>query len=349
MLVVAFLSAFVLFAQPSDEPQAPVSGGQIVVELEGCEDTGTAICDLVLDLTGSQTAADVADLVIGKPIRILLIVGIAWLLTRLVRRGGRRIAAWAVRGATKKAKAEGKEVSGDLRQRIEERAETIRRAARGIAVALIWSVAGLLVLAELGVNLFPLLAAAGIAGLAVGLGAQSVVKDYVRGVFLLVENQLAIGDEVDLGEASGIVEDLSLSTTTVRDTDGNLWYVPNGQIDRVMNRSQLWSRALVDVRVAHDADLARVKEVVREAARRLEGEPGWSDFFFDGSDEPYVEDLAADAIVVRVAMRVRRERVREVERELRERVKRALDEAGEELQLPHQVVHVRSATATLTP
>jgi small conductance mechanosensitive channel len=349
MLIAAFLSAFVLLAQSGNEPQAPVLDGQVVVELEGCEDTETAVCDLVLELTGSQTAADVADLVVGKPIRILLILGIAWFLTRLVRRGGRRIADWAVRGATKKAEAEGKELSEDRRLRIEERAETIRRAARSIAVAVIWSVAGLLVLAELGVNLFPLLAAAGIAGLAIGLGAQSIVKDYLRGVSLLVENQLAIGDEVDLGEASGIVEDLNLSTTTVRDTDGNLWYVPNGQIDRVMNRSQLWSRALVDVRIAYDADIARVKAVVEKAADELGQEPQWSDLFLGASEAPYVQELAADAVVVRIALRVRRERIREVERELRERVKRALDDASISLQLPQQVVQVRSVSPSPEP
>jgi moderate conductance mechanosensitive channel len=320
--------------------QAAQTDGQVVVELTGCEDTQSALCDLVLEVTGSQTAADAVYLVVGKPLRIVLVLVIAWLLTRLVRRGGRRIAGWFVNAAEKKAEVAGKELAPEARERVEVKAETVRRVARSLAVVLIWSVALLLILAEIGVNLFPLLAAAGVAGLAVGLGAQSLVKDYVNGLFMLAEGQLGVGDEVDLGEAEGFVVDVTLRVTTIRADDGSLWYVPNGQIASVANKSQAWSRAHVDVRVSLDADIPRVKEIVRGVAEGLRADPAWAPSFLEDIVGPFVFELGPDAVVVRVSLRVRRESTRPLERELRERVKRALEEAGVPLQLPQQAVRL---------
>jgi len=327
--------------------QVPQTDGEVVVELTGCEDTQSALCDLVLQATGSQAAADAAYLLIGKPFRIALIVLLAVLLVRLVRRGGKHVVSWFVRAAEKKAAVTGAEQTPDQRRRVEDRAETVRRVARSLCVALIWSIAILLILSELGVNLFPLLAAAGVAGLAVGLGAQALVRDYLTGLFMLAEGQLTVGDEVDLGEAVGFVEDVSLRVTTLRDIDGNLWYVPNGQIVRVGNMSQIWSRAVVDLRLPYDADIPRVKEAIQAVTAALRSDPDWSDAFLADAPEPFVLDLGPDAIVVRTTLRVRRERLRPIERELRERVQRAFGEAGIELQPPRQVVVLEGPWSSL--
>lgn len=320
--------------------QATGTDGEVVVQLKGCEDTQSALCDLVLDVTGSQTAADAVFLFVGKPLRIALVVLVAWLLTRLVRRGGRLVVRWFVNAAERKAVVAGKELTPETRAHIEIRAETVRRVARSLAIALIWTVAILLVLEEIGINLFPLLAAAGVAGLAVGLGAQSLVKDYANGLFILAEGQLGVGDEADLGDVSGVVEDVSLRVTTVRADDGTLWYVPNGQIQSVGNRSQAWSRAHLDVRVSLDADIPQAKRIVGEVAEGLRRDPAWQASFLEGIVGPFVLELGPDAIVLRVSLRVQQEAKRPIERELRERVKHALGAAGIALQLPEQAVRL---------
>ena len=115
----------------------------------------------------------------------------------------------------------------------------------------------LISLGEIGINLGPLIAGAGIVGVAVGFGAQSIVKDFLSGMFMLVEDQYGVGDSVDVGLASGTVERMTLRTTILRDTNGSVWYIPNGEIARVGNRSQVWSRAVLDIDVAYDTDLRK--------------------------------------------------------------------------------------------
>lgn len=216
----------------------------------------------------------------------------------------------------------------------------MRRVTQSLVIALIWSVAALLCLAELGVNLFPIIAAAGVLGIAIGFGAQTLVKDYLTGLLMLVENQVAIGEDVDLGEVSGSVTEMSLRTTTVRDDDGNLWHVPNGEIRRVCNKSQTWSRALLDLRLPYAVDLDVARRTIAAVTRDLAHTGPWSEALLDAPADPVIQDLGADAVVVRVSLRVRRDDKRPVERELRERIKLAFEEAGIELQLPQLVVHL---------
>ena len=136
------------------------------------------------------------------------------------------------------------------------------------ATVLIWVIALFLVLGELGIDLAPLIAGAGIAGVALGFGAQNVVKDCLAGLFMLIEDQYGIGDVVDLGEAAGTVERITLRTTVLRGLDGTVWHVPNGEVVRVGNQSQLWSVAVVDVAVAYDADIAVASGIFERTARR---------------------------------------------------------------------------------
>src|SRR5690606_1086356 len=132
----------------------------------------------------------------------------------------------------------------------------------GVVLAVIVTMA----LSELGVNIAPIIASAGIIGLALGFGAQTLVKDFLSGIFMLVEDQYGVGDVVDLGEASGTVEAVSLRVTRLRDINGTVWYVRNGEVVRVGNMSQNWARAVLDITVTYDADLVRVRQVLAEVA-----------------------------------------------------------------------------------
>ena len=167
----------------------------------------------------------------------------------------------------------------------------------------IWVIAALLVLGELGINLAPLIAGAGIAGVALGFGAQNLVKDCVSGLFMLIEDQYGIGDVVDLGLATGPVERISLRTTVLRGQDGTVWHVPNGEIRRVGNRSKLWSVAVVDVVVAYHADLDLARQVVHDVATRvLEAE----DFAGDVLAAPEilgVESVSPDSVTLRLPVK----------------------------------------------
>ena len=150
---------------------------------------------------------------------------------------------------------------------------------RSIVAAAVWSIAVLTVLGELGINLGPLIAAAGIAGVALGFGAQSLVKDFLAGIFLLVEDQYGVGDIIDIGEVSGTlvtgtVEGVSLRATRLRSTNGTVWHVPNGTILRVGNMSQQWARALLDVSVVYGSDLDLAQAVIKRGRRRGVAGPG---------------------------------------------------------------------------
>src|SRR6185369_16289116 len=133
----------------------------------------------------------------------------------------------------------------------------------------IWTVAAFMVLGEFGINLGPLIAGAGIIGVAIGFGSQSLVKDFLAGIFILVEDQYGVGDTVDLGEAVGVVEVVSLRTTRLRSVDGTVWHVPNGEIGRVGNKSQHWSRALLDVQVAYTTDITEARSVIKGVADQV--------------------------------------------------------------------------------
>jgi moderate conductance mechanosensitive channel len=193
----------------------------------------------------------------------------------------------------------------------------------------------------LGVNLGPLIAGAGVVGIALGFGAQTVVRDFLSGMFMLVEDQYGVGDIVDLGEATGTVEGVTLRTTRLRDVNGTVWHIPNGEIKRVGNKSQDWARALLDVSVAYGADIAHAKEVIKGVADEV-----WQDEQLGPSvlEEPEVwgiEDLGADGIAIRLVVKTRPADQFRVMRALRERLKRALDDAGIEIPFPQRTVWVR--------
>ena len=228
-------------------------------------------------------------------------------------------------------------------ERAEQRIRTLGVLLRHTAGVVILVVAGIMVLGELGVNIGPLLAGAGVAGIALAFGAQALVRDYLTGIFMLVEDQYGVGDIVDIGEASGVVERVTLRLTVVRDVEGTLWYVPNGEIRRVGNKSYQWARAVLDIGVAYDADIAAASKVIKEVADGLwrEAVPGAAII-----EEPEiwgVEDLGPQAVSIRLAVKTLPGQQWAVGRALRARIKEALHAAGIAIPFPQQTVWFQDA------
>jgi small-conductance mechanosensitive channel len=194
-------------------------------------------------------------------------------------------------------------------------------------VLFLFSIAGLMILGELGIELGPLLASAGIAGLALGFGAQTLVKDLLAGLFMLLEDQYGVGDIVDLGEASGTVEAVGLRTTSIRDARGVLWHIRNGEVVRVGNKSQGWAMVVIDVPVG----FARVDEatrVLREAGTAMVTDPQWQNDLLEPPEVLGVEQLTVDGAVLRTTVKTTSDAHARVSRELRSRLTEALAGAG---------------------
>ncbi|MGH8998777.1 MAG: mechanosensitive ion channel family protein, partial [Acidimicrobiia bacterium] len=222
-----------------------------------------------------------------------------------------------------------------------QRAEAIGTLMRSIVSVVIWVVAGLMALGELGLNLGPLLAGAGVVGIALGFGAQSLVKDFLSGIFMLVEDQFGVGDVIDAGEATGTVESVSLRTTRLRSVEGVVWHIPNGEIRRIGNQSQEWSRALIDVPVAYQADLAAAAELIRKVSGELAAEPGWAERILKPPEVWGVERFDADSVAIRTVITTTPNEQWNVSRELRQRLKAAFDQAGLEIPFPQRTIWVR--------
>jgi small conductance mechanosensitive channel len=301
-----------------------------LVEACGPKDGRSWLCSGVYHATGDQTAAEIAD-ALSKPLRIVLILVVAWIAVLVSRSLIRRFVRHLGGGVERLATMPRVSIVDSDRMTPEhgaQRAETIGAVLRSVVALLIWSIAVITILDELGVNLGPLIAGAGIAGVALGFGAQSLVRDFITGLFMVIEDQYGVGDVIDVGLATGTVEALSLRTTRLRDLEGVVWHVPNGEIHRVGNKSQQWARALVDVGVAYDADLETASEVIRAAAESLHHDPEYSSVILDEPDVLGIESLSTEQAVIRVVMRTSPQEQGRVARALRVRIKAALDEAG---------------------
>ena len=294
------------------------------------------LCSTVYRITGDSHAADVAD-ALSKPIRIVVVLLAAWILVRISRVFIRRLVRHLSGGVEKLAsmKAVSFVDTGPMPQaRRTQRAETVGAVVRSIVAITIWSIAVLTVLEILGISLGPLIAAAGIAGVALGFGAQSLVKDFLTGMFMLMEDQFGVGDVIDTGVAvtggmvTGTVEGVSLRTTRLRDIDGVVWHIPNGNILRVGNKSQQWARAVVDVPVTFQADAGAATEVIRTVSDAVWHDPEFASIILAEPSVLGVESLAPGRVVIRIVVRTRPQEQWRVERELRTRIKAALDEAG---------------------
>ncbi|GAB2986923.1 mechanosensitive ion channel family protein [Nocardioides montaniterrae] len=286
------------------------------------ECNGHLICDTVHDLTGNAELARWSQIVIGKPLAILGLVVLALLIRWVLHRIVERIARQAERGVL----PERHDSVVALRRR--QRARTMAGVLNSVISVVLIAVIGTMVLSVLGVNIAPIIASAGIIGLALGFGAQSLVKDFLAGIFIFLEDQYGVGDVVDVGSASGTIEAVTLRMTRLRDVEGTVWYVPNGEVLRVGNKSQNWSRAVVDIQVGPGEDLGKVQQVMREVAHDLWLDPDFSHVVVEEPEVTGVETMNMDAITLRVMIKTAPLEQWAVARTLRERIKARFDHEG---------------------
>jgi small conductance mechanosensitive channel len=298
-----------------------------------CE--ANVLCEFIYQQTGLEWLAQSGYYVLVKPFRILLILLYALILRyavhkmikRLTRGAGEGKKAGLLRPLRERMPASLQEATGLRSERRRQRADSLGSVLRSVASAAIFSVAVMLILGELGINLAPLIASAGIAGVALGFGAQNLVKDFLAGLFMLLEDQYGVGDVVDVGEASGTVEAVGLRITTIRDARGVLWYIRNGEIVRVGNRSQGWALVVVDVPVGF-AGVEEAASVLRGAAAALADDPAFADDLLEPPAVLGVEQITVDGAVVRTTAKTAPEAQWRVGRELRRRLTDALESAG---------------------
>lgn len=282
----------------------------------------------------------VVDWLLGPGLRIALIIVIGGVGLLLVRRLIKAVTEHIADGTSLLQRGivrplGGAEVAAALRKvtpvanaRRTQRARTIGSVLRSTAGIVIGSIVVLLILDQLGVNIAPFIASAGIVGVAFGFGAQSLVKDFLSGLFMLLEDQYGVGDVVDAGPAQGTVEAVGLRVTKIRDSEGTLWYVPNGSMLRVGNKTQGWANAVVEVKVDYFADLDEVREILVAAAARLAEDPELGEAVEGSASVTTAEDLTFDAVTVRVTQRTAPSRQWAVARALRASVREALEAAG---------------------
>jgi small-conductance mechanosensitive channel len=329
-----------------------------------CGPEPSATCRILFELTGSEGAARIGDLMF-RPLRAALIVLGAFILVRVLGRIIDRSVKRLITIQEEKARAT-LEGAPDVDapdagpstlqlltirraqraalqvERGRQRSETMGTLFRSITTFVVYTVAAMIVLSEFGVNVAPLLASAGIAGLAIGFGAQSLVKDFLSGIFMFVEDQFGVGDIVDVGEATGVVEGINLRRTQLRGLDGTLWTIPNGEIRRVGNKSHLWARAVLDVEVAYDTDLARATEVIKEVADGLWREEDPDAVILEEPEIWGVEALGDSSVVIRLVAKVEPAQQWNTNRILRLRIKEAFDREGITIPFPQRTVWVQT-------
>jgi small conductance mechanosensitive channel len=258
-------------------------------------------------------------------IRVTAILVVAWIGSSLLQR--------AIRGFRMR-------IASRMEDRESvKRAETLGRVFRYLAAVVVWLLAGMLALSEVGISVAPILGAAGVVGLAVGFGAQSLVKDYFNGFFLLLENQIRQGDVIKVGEHSGMVEEVTLRFVRLRDYSGNVHFVPNGEIRTVTNLSRDFAQAVVDVGVAYREDVDRVIGVMRAVAQELRADAQFADKILADFDLAGVDQLSDSAVVIRGRFRVVPLEQWSVRREYMKRVKKAFDREGIEIPFPQMTLH----------
>src|SRR6478672_12344086 len=283
----------------------------------------------------SLTWSEFGNWLVGTPLVVISTIVGAIVLKWLVNRGIERVVrTGSARAAERDSKAPRRAVrviahaTGLASERQRQRMATMGAILRSVSTIVIFTVALLTVMQEIGMPLAPLLTSAGVGGVAIAFGAQSLVKDFITGIFMIAEDQYGVGDIVDTGEVIGEVEDVTLRITRVRDFNGVIWYVRNGEIIRVGNRSQGWSTALVDIPVPYDEDLDKVLPLIREAVHGLTEDDAWARRVLDEPEVVGVESMTGGVVTLRIVAKCAANENVPVSRELRERVKASLDRAG---------------------
>ena len=284
-------------------------------------------CELVdkLGLTGFW--ARTAQFGLDRPLRILLVIVVAAVLSRVLGRLARRTVE-AMAGITPVRR---------VSQRGEQRARTLAAVTGSVVRIVVWTTAGLTILGILGINLGPLIAGASIVGVALGFGAQALVRDFLSGFFILVEDQYGVGDRVNVSGAKGTVEEVTLRVTRMRADDGSVWFVPNGEIRKVANATMGWQRAMVDILLPLDADLDRALGAMTEEAEALANDSAWTADIVERPQVLGVESMSADGLTIRVTARTAPQRQDAFARLLRARIAARLRREGIALAKPPAV------------
>ena len=315
-----------------------------------CEDD-ESLCNWVEHHTDSNVLANLTDWFIGLPLAIAGLIGLGLVIRFVLHRLVDRLVLRAEEGGlparvgwfSRRRRTTEMTHTQELRDlaaatRRVQRAKTMGDLLKSVITGVLIAIFGTMILSQVGVNIAPIIASAGILGIALGFGAQSLVKDFLSGVFMIFEDQYGVGDIVDVGEATGTVEAVTLRVTRLRDLDGTVWYVPNGEILRVGNKSQNWSRAVVDIGVGYDEDLARAKRVLTEVAQDLWEDEDYRSVIIEEPEVTGVEALTPDAITLRVLVKTAPMEQWAIARELRQRIKARFDHEGIEIPFPQRVV-----------
>ena len=258
-------------------------------------------------------------------LNLLIILALTWAALIIVNRGVRRFRAYM----------EARTLDGEEAKRV----GTLCRAFRYAGSVVIFVVAAMLVMGELGISIAPVLATAGVAGIAIGFGAQSLVKDYFAGLFLLLEDQIRQGDVVQIAGIGGQVEDVTLRYVRLRDFEGHVHFVPNGEIKIVTNRTRDYAQALIEVGVAYRENTDEALEVMREVGRGMRADPDWRARILDDVEFVGVERWADSAVILRCRLKVVGIQQWNVRREFLRRLKKAYDARGIEIPFPHLTVY----------
>ncbi len=280
--------------------------------------------------------SEVGEFLLNAPLTIVLVVVVSLVVAKLLHRLIDRFVAHAEQGILPASLSRmsvrgvslGEALSTDVASRRVQRAQTLGGMLKSVVSGVIGAVAFTIILSEVGVNIAPIIASAGILGVALGFGAQSLVKDFLSGIFLIFEDQYGVGDSIDLATVSGTVEAITLRITRLRDVNGTVWYVRNGEILRVGNQSQNWAQAVLDVAVDADTEIALVWGALEDVAHDL-----WLDEDYTGVvlEEPQVwgvQALTGDAMIMRLTLKTAPLDQWRVAREMRARIKRRFDVEG---------------------
>jgi small-conductance mechanosensitive channel len=319
--------------------------------------SGDDLCRLVHRVTGSDGLARASDWLIAKPTSIILLIVmgfvVRWVLHRLINRLTQRAATATVpeifsSGTGAKARELFLEAAALSAERRQQRAKALASMLKSITTGVVFSIVAFMAIAQLGYDIAPLIASAGIIGVALGFGAQTLVRDFLSGICMILEDQFGVGDAVDVGAATGTVESVGLRITQLRDDNGTIWYVRNGEILRVANMSQSWARTVLDISVGFSTDLDRVQDILRDAAHSVWEDPDFRPFIFEEPEVVGVDRWEADGVVVQVVVKTSPDEQQLVAREMRERIMARLEAAEIETPLPQRVVWHRYEAADST-
>ncbi|SDJ36591.1 small conductance mechanosensitive channel [Frankineae bacterium MT45] len=286
-------------------------------------------------LAESRLLEDHADVLIARPLKILAIILIAVVLRRIAHRFVDRITNSVSQGSVPRILNPLKErvsqngfleSAGLVSERRRQRSAAIGSVLNSITSFVILTVSVLLILDELGINMAPFIAGTSIIGVAIGFGAQNVVKDFLAGIFMILEDQYGVGDVIDFEKATGVVEAVGLRTTQLRDVHGTVWYVRNGEVVRVGNQSQGFAEVVLDIPIAASAQIQPASNAMMQAAEQMYDDQEWADVFLGQPQLQGVESFTRDETVIRMVARVRPLQQWRTARELRRRIKSNFDE-----------------------